>query len=37
LRTALRTCLLAVELAREAGAAEQEVSDAYDAAMSRAG
>ncbi|XXF76955.1 HD domain-containing phosphohydrolase [Myxococcaceae bacterium GXIMD 01537] len=35
LETALRTCLLAVELAREAGGTEQEVSDAYDAAMLR--
>ena len=35
LETALRTCLLAVELAREAGGSEQEVSDAYDAGMLR--
>jgi HD-GYP domain-containing protein (c-di-GMP phosphodiesterase class II) len=35
LETALRTCLLAVELAREAGAAGQELRDAYDAAMLR--
>jgi HD-GYP domain-containing protein (c-di-GMP phosphodiesterase class II)/DNA-binding CsgD family transcriptional regulator len=35
METALRTCLLAVELAREAGASEQESSDAYDAAMLR--
>ncbi|MCY1020102.1 HD domain-containing phosphohydrolase [Pyxidicoccus sp. MSG2] len=35
LETALRTCLLAVELARGAGGSEQEVADAYDAAMLR--
>lgn len=35
METALRTCLLAVELAREVGASEQEISDAYDAAMLR--
>jgi HD-GYP domain-containing protein (c-di-GMP phosphodiesterase class II) len=35
LETSLRTCLLAVELAREAGATERQVSDAYDAAMLR--
>ena len=35
LETALRTCLLAVELAREVGASEQEIADAYDAAMLR--
>ncbi len=35
METALRTCLLAVELARESGATEQEVADAYDAAMLR--
>lgn len=35
LETALRTCLLAVELAREAGASGQEIADTYDAAMLR--
>ncbi len=35
LETALRTCLLAVELAGEAGGSEQQRSDAYDAAMLR--
>ena len=35
METALRTCLLAVELAREAGGSEQELSDCYDAAMLR--
>ncbi len=35
METALRTCLLAVELAREAGGSEQQISDAYDAAMLR--
>lgn len=35
METALRTCLLAVGLAREVGASEQQLSDAYDAAMLR--
>jgi hypothetical protein len=35
METALRTCLLAVELAREADGSEQQISDAYDAAMLR--
>ena len=35
LETALRTCLIAVELARELGAGEQEIANSYDAALLR--